>query len=123
METRRISTHHAVIGIMLIIIGGVLLLNQLNMLSLYELGIDSVWHLWPLIFVISGIGKLADARNLFETGRGFWNIFLGVWLYVSLYHVYGLDFSTTWPAMLVAAGLSMVWRSLTNPKYTAYKEL
>lgn len=123
MEYRRVSTQHSVMGILLIIVGALLLMNQFGMLTLYNLGIDSVWHLWPFIFVLSGIVKLADAQNLYETGRGFWNIFLGLWLYVSIYHVYGLDFSDTWPAMLVAWGLSMVWRSMTHPKYTAYKEL
>jgi hypothetical protein len=125
METirrRRFSASDAVIGILLIIFGSVLLLQQFDVIYLYDLGIHSVWQLWPFIFVVIGIGKLVDAPTLYHIGKGIWLIFLGLWLYVSIYHVYGLSFGETWPAMLIAWGVSMMWDSFTKSSRTMYKE-
>ncbi|MFA6456265.1 MAG: DUF5668 domain-containing protein, partial [Bacteroidota bacterium] len=111
MSRRKFSAQDAVVGSLLILIGAVLLLHQLNIFYLYDLGIDSVWQLWPFILVVIGIGKLVDAPTVYHIGHGIWWIFLGLWLYVSINHVYGLGFEETWPAMLIAWGVSMMWES------------
>ncbi|MFA6470083.1 MAG: DUF5668 domain-containing protein [Bacteroidota bacterium] len=120
---RKFSAQDAVVGSLLILIGAVLLLHQLDIFYLYDLGIDSVWQLWPFILVVIGIGKLADAPTLYHIGHGIWWIFLGLWLYVSIYHVYGLSFHETWPAILIAWGVSMMWESLTKDAKKSYKEV
>jgi hypothetical protein len=125
METirrRRFSAQDAVIGIILVLFGTVMLLNQLEIISMYDLHIYSIWQLWPFIFVVIGIGKLADAPSLSHIGKGIWLIFLGLWLYVSINHVYGLGFGETWPAMLIAWGISMMWDSFTKDSRKLYKE-
>ncbi|MFA5834549.1 MAG: DUF5668 domain-containing protein [Bacteroidota bacterium] len=122
IRRRRFSVQDAVVGSMLIIFGTVMLLHQLDIIYLYDLGIHSIWQLWPFIFVFIGIGKLADAPTLYHIGKGIWWIFLGLWLYVSLNHVYGLSFSETWPAILIAWGVSMMWESLTKDSKKFYKE-
>lgn len=122
IRRRSFSAQDAVVGTILIIFGIVMLLHQLDVIYLYDFGIRSIWHLWPFILVIIGIGKLVDAPSLYHIGKGMWWIFLGLWLYVSIYHVYGLSFSETWPAMLIAWGVSMMWESLTKDSRTLYKE-
>lgn len=122
IRRRSFSAQDAVVGTILIIFGIVMLLHQLDVIYLYDFGIHSIWHLWPFILVIIGIGKLVDAPTLYHIGKGMWWIFLGLWLYVSIYHVYGLSFSETWPAMLIAWGVSMMWESLTKDSRTLYKE-
>lgn len=119
---RRFSAQDAVVGIMLIVFGTVLLLHQMDILYLEDLGVRSIWQLWPVIFIIIGIGKLADAPTMYHIGTGVWWIFLGTWLYVSINHVYGLGFGETWPAMLVAWGVSMMWDSIAKPARRMYKE-
>ena len=119
---RRFSMQDAVVGIMLILFGTVLLLHQLDVFYMVDLGIRSIWQLWPFILVIIGIGKLADAPTLYHIGHGIWWIFLGVWLYVSINYVFGLSFGETWPAMLIAWGVSMMWESLTRDSRKLYKE-
>jgi hypothetical protein len=123
METprRMFSAKDAVVGTILILFGSVLLLNQLDIFYLDELGIHSVWQLWPFILVVIGIGKLVDAPTFYHVGNGIWWIFMGLFLYVTINHVYGLYFSDTWPALLVAWGISMMWESLTKHS-RVYKE-
>ena len=95
IRRRSFSAQDAVVGTILILFGIVMLLHQLDVIYLHDFGIRSLWHLWPFILVIIGIGKLVDAPTLYHIGKGMWWIFLGLWLYVSIYHVYGLSFSET----------------------------
>lgn len=113
-QQRRISMQDAIIGSILILFGSLLLLHQFDIVYLERLGVRSIWHLWPFIIVIIGIGKLADARSLYHIGKGVWLMFFGTWLYVSIYHVYGLSFRETWPAILIAWGVGMMWESMTK---------
>lgn len=122
IRRRSFSAQDAVTGTILILFGVVMLLHQLDVIYLDDFGIRSIWHLWPFILVVIGIGKLVDAPTLYHVGKGIWWIFLGLWLYVSIYHVYGLSFSETWPAMLIAWGVSMMWESVTKDSRTMYKE-
>ena len=114
IRRRHFSVQDAVTGSLLIAFGTILLLQQMDMISLRDLGLHSIWQLWPFILVFIGIGKLADAPSLYHIGKGIWWVFLGLWLYVSINHLFGLSFSETWPAILIAWGVSMMWESLTK---------
>lgn len=120
--TKRFSASDMVIGSLMIAFGTILLLHQLNIFYIYDLGIDSIWQLWPMIFVFVGIGKLADAPSVYHMGKGAWLIFVGAWLYVSINHVYGLSFGETWPAVLIVWGISMMWESFTKGQKRIYQE-
>ncbi len=111
-----------IVGSVMIAFGTLLLLQQLDIFTIYDLGIDSIWQLWPMIFVFIGIGKLADAPTLYHLRKGAWLIFLGVWLYVSINHVYGLTFGETWPAVLIVWGTGMIWESITKDSKKMYQE-
>jgi len=104
-----------IMGGMFIIIGTVLLLQKLDVIYLEELlGIRSIWSMWPIVFVLIGIGKIIDLPTLKGIGEGVWWIFLGGWLYVSINHVYGLSFGETWPAMVIAVGMNILWESFVK---------
>lgn len=93
-------------SIILMLIGVVLLLNNFDVL---ELG--PVWQYWPFVLVIIGINKIIQSAGISGVGEGIWLVFLGLWLYVSIYHVWGLGFRDTWPMLIVAWGLSMLWKA------------
>jgi len=102
-------------GTLFIFIGTVLLLQKLDIIYLEELlGIRSIWSAWPIVFVLIGIGKIVNSPTLKQVGEGIWWIFLGSWLYVSINHVYGLSFSETWPAMIIAVGINVLWESFVK---------
>ncbi len=119
-QQRRFRTQDAVVGIAMIMFGSLLLLQQLDVFYLESLGIRSFWQAWPFIFIFIGIAKLADAPTLYHIGNGVWWIFLGTWLYISINHLFDLSFSETWPAVIIAWGISMMWESFT--KETKKKE-
>ncbi len=46
---------------------------------------------------------------------GIWMIFIGIWGLLTEFQVFGLDYHTSWPLLIIGAGLKMVWRSLEGP--------
>lgn len=111
IQERKLSGR-IIMGALFVIIGIVLLLQKLDVIYLEDLlGIRSIWNAWPVVFVILGLGKLIDSPRLKEIGEGVWWIFLGGWLYVSINHIYDLGFRQTWPAIIIAFGVSVLWES------------
>jgi hypothetical protein len=106
-----------VMGGIFILVGCLLLLQQLDVFY-----VGSVWHFWPFIIVAVGVTKIVNAAHPMETGAGIWLIFLGLWLFVSIQHVYGLSFQDTWPAMIIALGCSMIWKSYFGKSYRRIRE-
>jgi len=118
MTTSRAQyTSQLVWGGVLLILGAALLLSNLDILQ-----IDSVWSYWPLIIVAIGIGKLVTAETPRERGGGIWMIFLGAWLYISVFKVFGFGFHDSWPILLVGVGVSMVVKSTYRPSLQGNKE-
>jgi hypothetical protein len=104
------SRKRIIFALILIGIGALAVLQNTNMID-----IGSIWTLWPFLLVAFGINHLIGTRNPSEIGTGIWLCFLGLWLYVSLEGVWGLSFGTSWPMLLIAWGLSMVWKSFFHP--------
>ncbi|MDD8018765.1 MAG: DUF5668 domain-containing protein [Bacteroidota bacterium] len=115
MQPRRFESRF-IIGGILVLIGTVLMLHQLNFIY-----IDSIWKYWPLIFTLVGAVSIANALNAKEFGSGLWWIFFGIWLYVSINHLFGLSFEDTWPALLIAWGASIIWKSYFSHSYRFIK--
>lgn len=116
-------TGRMIVGTIFIVFGTLLLLHKLDVVYLEYFGIDSFWQLWPAIFVFIGLFKLADAPSVFHFGDGAWWIFLGIWLYISINHIYGLSFRETWPAIIIAWGVSVIWESFKKNAKIKAKEL
>jgi hypothetical protein len=93
-----------VFSLLLILYGTILLLHNFDVLE-----IQSIWRSWPLIIVAIGIYKLVQAESILNIGSGVWWIFLGCWLHVSFNHVWGLSFRETWPMIIVAWGIGILW--------------
>lgn len=98
--------------------GGVLLLMGTAMLldNLRVIELGSVWQHWPALIIALGIGKLLEAEHPRERISAFWFIFIGAWLYISVFRIFGLDFQDSWPLLLVGVGASMVMRSTIASK-------
>jgi hypothetical protein len=95
------------VGVLLIGIGLLFLAD-----NLYYLDIGPVWRYWPFILVLIGIQKLFNADDRDSVGSGVWLVFIGLWLFVSLNHIWGLGFGDSWPFLIIAWGISSIWRSL-----------
>lgn len=111
------SNGSVIVGVILLTIGFVLMLQNFNLIS-----IDSVWSYWMVVPVIIGIVKIATMESKKDFGKGVWWIFIGMWLYISIKHVYGLNFGDTWPALIIAWGISIIWKTYAYPPKNFAKE-
>jgi len=107
MEARKWFSAHVVIGSFLVLAGGALLLDNSGVID-----IGPVWRFWPFILVGLGIARIREAASRRDQGTGLWLLLLGLWCAVWTLNIGGLTFSDIWPAIFIALGLSMLWKSL-----------
>jgi hypothetical protein len=93
-------------GIILIVAGGIWLLNNIGVVSLHRF-----WSHWPLLIVLYGVIRLFQSSNWDQRGHALWVVFIGAWLYVSIQRFWGLGFSESWPLLLVAGGISILCKT------------
>jgi hypothetical protein len=101
-------------GLIIIAAGVMLLADRIGISGIHLSG-----RYWPLLLVAFGFVRLFDPssrRNGARRSRwtGVWFIYLGFWGLVSEFHVLGLDYNTSWPLLLVGAGLGIVWRAFED---------
>jgi len=107
----------AAIGALLILAGAMLLLENQGFLD-----IGPIWRFWPLIVVGFGALKLFRAESRAEQSSGVWIVLIGIWLLVSVLHLWGLGFRDTWPAVFIAFGASILWKSLPPMRSPEFSE-
>lgn len=95
------------LGLFLLGLGALFLFDNLGIIY-----IDHIGRLWPTLFIVFGLVKLFETDNSLERGNGIWWVFFGTWLLVSMNGYFGLDFHNSWPLLIVAWGVSMLWRGL-----------
>lgn len=88
-------------GIAMIVVGTIFLLDRFDVVSM-----DRVWQFWPLFLIWMGLVhflKPDDGR------RSIFLLLLGVWLQISTLRLFGLDFSDSWPILIIFIGASFVF--------------
>lgn len=96
-----INSGKAVTGAILIILGSILLIDNL---------ITSVpgWVLsWPMLLI--AIGLVSGVKHHFRRPGAFVLLFIGTVFLLDNYFL-SVDFSIVWPSMLIGAGLWMIFR-------------
>ena len=101
-------------GVIIIAVGVMLLADRIGISGIHLSG-----RYWPLLLVAFGFVRLFDPptrRNGARRSRwtGVWFIYLGFWGLVSEFHILGLDYNTSWPLLIVGAGLGIVWRAFED---------
>jgi hypothetical protein len=107
MKTRIQPGSQLIFGTVLILAGAALLLDNWNILD-----IGPLWRYWPLLVIGFGGMKFYNAASRDEEGSALWTVLIGAWLLVSFLHLWGLGFGDTWPAVFIAFGASILWKSL-----------
>lgn len=102
-----------IIGSVLIILGAFLILMNLDIIESIPL-----WRYWPMALAIIGLYKLAQAGSSTERREGFWFLVIGLWLQTSFFGLFGLRFSESWPILVIAWGISLIWESLDRRTQT-----
>lgn len=104
-------------GVVLVIVGVTFVLRQMDLIE-----IDGLWHYWPLLIVISGINKMIGYPTARHFTSGLWQVFLGLWLFAVLDHMFGLTFRNSWPFLIIACGVSMILEPVIKQRFPSYEE-
>ncbi|HUI75664.1 MAG TPA: DUF5668 domain-containing protein [Candidatus Acidoferrum sp.] len=99
----------AIWGGLLIVVGTLILLDHFGIVYA-----DKFWKFWPLIVVFIGL------RKMFSCGQRAWGafvMFLGVLLQLDQLGIAHFHWGDIWPAVLIAAGIFMIWGSFEARKY------
>jgi Cell wall-active antibiotics response 4TMS YvqF/Domain of unknown function (DUF5668) len=90
----------------LILVGVLLLLDQLNIIS---------FDFWALIFGAAGLIKFVQSRDLGGRLWGFLLMFVGVGFELDHLGKLSVHIDKTWPVFVIAAGLIMIFRTYQRP--------
>lgn len=90
-------------GLLLMLFGLVLLLDQLDMFDVTRL-----WHYWPLLLVVLGLNRMIGSPNARDFTSGLWMTFIGLWLFAVFEELFGLTFYNSWPVFIIVSGITMV---------------
>jgi Domain of unknown function (DUF5668) len=97
-----------VAGAALVLAGVALFLANLDLLEL-----RGVWRYWPLVLIGVGVNKLIQPGDKKNTDEGVWLCTIGAWLLISNLRLFGLGYGKSWPLLILAIGISIVWSALT----------
>ncbi|HEX9656294.1 MAG TPA: DUF5668 domain-containing protein [Bacteroidota bacterium] len=103
----RTRVSKTLIGSALVICG--LLLILMNMEAIPSV---SLWRYWPAFLIIIGIAKLGDESERGAVMDGTTWIVWGLWFFACSFNWFGFTYSNSWPVLLIAGGITMVWKSL-----------
>jgi hypothetical protein len=111
----RARTNARVLLGLTIVLIGVAILVEKN--AHWRLHFDIRW--WPFLLMFFGLARMivpGEHKGRARSRRGgFWLLAVGVWAWISEAEFFGFDYSTSWPLLLIALGINIVWRSLEGP--------
>jgi len=102
-RARETSVRHVTFGVMLVVAGIILAVQQLDVFH--------VFALWPLLLVALGVTKIAGGCCVHRRRSGAWLVVIGLWL--ALNQMTALRYRDTWPLLLVAVGALIVWDAIS----------
>jgi len=95
-------------GAILIALGTLFLLDHLGLVNGHL-----IWKYWPLLLIALGIGKVINEGR--RVG-GFLLILVGVFFMLEHMGYRMFTWETLWPAILIAAGMAMIWGRFDAPR-------
>lgn len=101
------SAGSMVIGFYLLALGALLMADNFG----YDIP-GEIWSYWPFLIIGLGLVQLLWPSRAEERSGGFWMLASGVYAWLSLWNLFGLDWGSAWPIFLVAGGVSIVFKGL-----------
>jgi len=117
MDTQQVNTksgnksNNLMIGLAMIVIGGLFLLDRMNMINALEW-----WYVAPAMIAIAGVINLFSRENPEERANGLFQIILAFWLFASAEHLWGWTFRTSWPVLIIGVGLRHLVIAMSTPR-------
>jgi cell wall-active antibiotic response 4TMS protein YvqF len=105
----RRTSRHFVVGVLIVLLGFVLLLDQLGFV---EAG--KVFLFWPLILIYFGLHKLLGDQNSVSRFWGGFLVLLGVSFQLEELGFSYVRIGTIWPVFLICVGILLILRRYEN---------
>jgi predicted membrane protein len=102
LDTRHPS-RHLIIGVVILMLGVILLLDQLGFLEA-----DKIFLFWPLILIYVGVNKLQRRRNATGAFWGAFLVLLGISFQLEELGLSHIHFGTIWPVFLICVGILLI---------------
>ena len=104
-------TARVLLGSAIILIGLALLVERNDWWGIH---IDVSW--WPMVLLFVGFARIVvpgerDGRPA-SRRSGLWLLSIGVWGLVIETPLFGLDYSTAWPLLVIVLGINIAWDAL-----------
>lgn len=111
LERQDAHTGRVFAGLVIIAAGLVMLSDRIGISGIHLSG-----RYWPFLLVAFGLVRWLDPprhRNGRRRSRwsGAWLVYIGLWGFVNEFHMLGFDYDTSWPLLIVGAGIGMIWRA------------
>jgi len=98
------SAGRTVVGLFLLTLGALLLAGNLG----FEVP-RRIWSSWPFLLMALGLVKLFWPGRPEERRGGFWLLVVGLYGWINVWHLFGLDGGSSWPIFLIAAGVTVAF--------------
>jgi len=123
-DSSRAQSGPILLGLVFIFVGLALLTDRIGLSGIHLSGPS-----WPVILIVYGLVRLL-ASNAHPPNRrrparwtGAWFIYLGLWFFVNEFHLFGLGYDTSWPLLIVWAGVRMMWCAIENAYRPSYQRI
>lgn len=103
------------VGLLVMAVGVVLLLDRTGFVRLF--GHSTIW---PFLVITGGLVKLSRQRAAGRREGGWW-LFFGVWMLLNDLRI--LRFRDSWPLVLVAIGISMIWKEVVRRRLPGHERV
>jgi predicted membrane protein len=111
---RHPGSHGIFFGAIVIAIGSLLLLDNLGIVRFHD-----IWQYWPVLLVAYGVSRVVDSRSISGYVWGGTIALIGAFLLLDTLDIIVFNFNVVWPLILIAFGLSAVFRGLERKSFPA----
>jgi hypothetical protein len=108
MDSRR-SNRHFIVGVLILLLGFVLLLDQLGFVEA-----NRIFMFWPLILIYFGLNRFLRHRESVARFWGGFLVLLGVSFQLEELGLSHIHIATIWPVFLICAGVLLILRRYEN---------
>ncbi len=116
-QTRSFLDAKLIIGIAIILIGAILLLDNLG----YDLGVN-ILSFWPVILILIGISHLSKPQETRQATSGWILLIVGIIFLLRNLGVIHFGFGVIWPVILIVVGLAILRHALRGQEKGASKQ-
>ena len=113
-DSSRTHNRAILLGLVFIFAGLALLTDRVGLSGIHVSG-----RSWPLLLIVYGGARWLTAvedpvRRRHSRWTAAWLIYLGFWFLVNEFHIFGLRYDTSWPLLIVWAGVRIMSSAIEN---------